>query len=55
MVGCGSQREPQPIPEGVGEFSGATYGDALILWGKDRQTIEALNAQLEAIGRLGDE
>jgi hypothetical protein len=48
------QRPLQPIPLGIEGFSGITYGDALILWGRDRETITTLNAQLQAIEDLNE-
>lgn len=48
------QRSPVEIAGGVGDFSGITYADALVLWARDRQTIKALNAQLQAIGELDE-
>ena len=47
-------RPPQSIPLGDGEFSGATYGDILVILGKDRASLDACNAQLEAIGELNE-
>ena len=36
-------------------FSDVTYGDTLKLWGHDRDTIQILNGQLQAIESLGKE
>lgn len=48
-------------PEGSDEtdpafahFSDITYGDALKLWGRDRDTIQTLNGQLREIAALSD-
>ena len=38
-----------------GYFSDVTYGDTLKLWGHDRDTIQILNGQLQAIESLGKE
>ncbi len=49
------QREPTEIALGDFEgFSGVTYGDALILWARDRETIKTLNGQLQAIEDLNE-
>lgn len=36
----------------TGHFSDITYSDALILWGRDRDTVQILNGRLQAIAAL---
>lgn len=46
--------DPSATAEADSAFSNITYSDALILWGRDRDTIQILNGQLEAIESLND-
>ncbi len=39
----------------TGDFSNVTFGDTLTLWGRDRDTIETLNGQLQAIADLSNQ
>lgn len=41
-----AQRPVTAIPDGV------TYGEAAVLWAKDRETVKVLNTQLEGIQSL---
>ena len=52
--GSGAQGADETDTPG-GNFANITYGDALILWGQDRDIIQTLNGQLAAIEALGHE
>lgn len=39
----------------AGAFSSITYSDGMILWGRDRDTVEILNGRLNAIRHLSDQ
>lgn len=42
-------RQLQTVPDTM------TYGDAMILWARDREALRNANAQLIAIGKLGND
>lgn len=44
--------DPGTTAEADSAFSNITYSDSLILWGRDRDTIQILNGQLQAIESL---
>jgi hypothetical protein len=62
-TGAGTDRDPLCADPGgtAGENrpndnrADVTYSDVLILWGRDRDSIETLNGQLKAIERLQEE